>query len=75
MLHLALSGNLLSALGGSVALYDPRIIPIYPAPLLCSKIPMHLEALDTASIGRFMEVRSDHTSRTADSYFTSPQFE
>ncbi|KAJ3568663.1 hypothetical protein NP233_g5565 [Leucocoprinus birnbaumii] len=58
MLHTALVGNLISSLGGSVVMYDPRIIPMFPATLLCSKIPMHLEALNTGSLGRFMEIEA-----------------
>ncbi|KAM6493634.1 Ferritin-like domain containing protein [Amanita muscaria] len=80
MLHLALCGNLLSALGGSVALYDPRVVPIYPATLLCSKIPAHLEALNTGSLGRFMEIEApvDAThpsSRTDDRGVLASQYE
>ena len=58
MLHLSLAGNLLSALGGSVELYDPRIVPQYPGRMLYAKIPLILEALKTESLGRFMEVRA-----------------
>ena len=57
MLHLSLAGNLLSALGGTVELYDPRVVPQYPGRILYGKIPMILEALKTESLGRFMEVR------------------
>ena len=57
MLHLSLAGNLLSALGGSVELYDPRVVPQYPGRMLYAKIPLILEALKTESLGRFMEVR------------------
>jgi hypothetical protein len=57
MLHLSLAGNLLSALGGTVELYDPRVVPQYPGRMLYGKIPMILEALKTESLGRFMEVR------------------
>ena len=56
MLHLSLAGNLLSALGGSVELYDPRVVPQYPGRMLYAKIPLILEALKTESLGRFMEV-------------------
>ena len=58
MLHLALTGNLLSALGGSLDLYDSRVAPQYPGSLLFGKIPLLLEALKTESLGRFMEVRA-----------------
>lgn len=58
MLHLSLAGNLLSALGGSVELYDPRVVPQYPGRMLYGKIPMILEALKTESLGRFMEIES-----------------
>ena len=57
MLHLALAGNLLSAVGGSLSLYDPRVVPQYPGFALLCKIPLHLEALNTESLGYFMQVR------------------
>lgn len=56
MLHLALAGNLLSAAGGSLSLYDPRVVPQYPGHALLCKIPLNLEALKTESLGYFMEV-------------------
>ena len=58
MLHLSLAVNLLSTLGGSVELYDPRVVPQYPSRMLYAKIPLILEALKTESLGRFMEVRA-----------------
>ena len=57
MLHLALAGNLLSALGGSVDLYDSRVVPQYPGRILLANIPMSLESLKSDSLGHFMEVR------------------
>jgi hypothetical protein len=57
MLHLALAGNLLSSLGGSLDLYEPRVVPRYPGRILLGGIPMSLEALKSESLGHFMEVR------------------
>ena len=58
MLHLSLAGNLLSALGGSVELYDPRVVPQYPGRMLYAKIPLSdFGGAKTESLGRFMEVR------------------
>lgn len=57
MLHLALAGNLLSAAGGSLSLYDPRVVPQYPGLALLCKIPLILAALTTENLGYFMEVR------------------
>jgi len=63
MLHLALAGNLLSALGGGLDLYDPRVVPQYPSRVLIGEIPMILEPLKTESLGRFMEIESASDGR------------
>lgn len=57
MLHLALAGNLLSALGGSLDLYKREVVPVYPGTVLMDEIPMTLRALDAESLGYFIEVR------------------
>lgn len=57
MLHLALVGNLLSALGGSLDLYDRRVVPQYAGYVLLDRVPMTLRRLDAKSLGYFVKVR------------------
>ena len=52
MLHLALAGNLLSALGGSMNLYDLRVVPQFPGRILLGDIPMNLGALTNETLDR-----------------------
>jgi len=45
MLHLALAGNVLSALGGSLDLYDPRVVhAAIPWPHFIGRYPNEFEA-------------------------------
>jgi hypothetical protein len=57
MLHLSLTGNLLSALGGSMDLYDYDAIPRYPGHILVQKINMNLDRANKENIECFLEVR------------------
>ncbi|KAH9957774.1 ferritin-like-domain-containing protein [Russula dissimulans] len=62
MLHLALAGNLLSALNGSLDLYDFGIIPQYPVTLLYEKITLSLDRAHEESIERFKELEAPYPS-------------
>lgn len=57
MLHLALTGNLLSSLGGSLNLYDYKNIPRYPDDILISKVRMDLTGANKRNLERFLRVR------------------
>lgn len=57
MLHLALAGNILSALGGSLDLYHPSIVPQYPDKILMDEIEMELRPFDAESLDHFIHVR------------------
>ena len=59
MLHLSLTGKLLSALNGSMDLYDYRVIPQYPGHILVQKIPMNLDSANKENLECFLQVRVD----------------
>jgi hypothetical protein len=56
MLHLALVGNILRAVGEAPQLYDDNAIPTYPNKILVSQIPMDLEAAVRESFAKFVMV-------------------
>jgi len=62
MLHLALAGNLLSALDGSLDLYDFDVIPQYPVTLLYEQIKLSLDRAHEESIERFKELEAPYPS-------------
>ena len=57
MLHLALAGNLLSSLGGSLELYDFQVIPQYPGYILYDAVEMSLDRANKENLERFTNVR------------------
>lgn len=56
MLHLALSGNMLAALGGKQALYDKEFMPTYPSEILFEHIPMKLQPANKENLECFLKV-------------------
>ncbi|KAF8690923.1 hypothetical protein AX14_002933 [Amanita brunnescens Koide BX004] len=54
MLHLSLAGNLLTALGGSLDLYQDTIVPKYPGHILQDRVEMNLSAADEEQL-RFLQ--------------------
>lgn len=56
MLHLALAGNILCALGGTQPLYDESFIPKYPSCILFDKIEMELRPADKRNLECFLKV-------------------
>lgn len=59
MLHLSLAGNILKAIGGEPKLYDPQIIPKYPAPMR-NRVPdliLRLRELTKHNLETFIHVR------------------
>jgi len=58
MLHLALAGNTLTAVGGTPKLYDPKIIPAYPTPMLgrVPELTLHLRQMTKENLGTFIQL-------------------
>lgn len=58
MLHLALAGNTLLAVGGTPILYDPKIIPAYPTPMLgrVPELTLHLRQMTKENLNTFIQV-------------------
>ncbi len=56
MLHLALAGNMLRALGGTQLLYDKKFMPEYPSQILFDKIDMELRPADKRNLECFLKV-------------------
>lgn len=64
MLHLALAGNTLLAVGGTPKLYDPKIIPAYPTPML-GRVPeliLHLRQMTKENLNTFIQVCSNYAA-------------
>jgi hypothetical protein len=57
MLHLALVGNMYTAVGGTDKLYDPKFVPRYPMELLYQKVDLELAAATKKNIENFLKVR------------------
>jgi hypothetical protein len=59
MLHLCLAGNALLAVGGTPKLYDPNIIPKYPAPMLGRKpeLILQLREMTKENLQTYIDVR------------------
>jgi hypothetical protein len=58
MLHLALVGNTLRATGGAPTLYDPKIIPQYPGPMI-GRVPeliLQLRPMTKDNLDTFIQV-------------------
>ncbi|KAH9957767.1 ferritin-like-domain-containing protein [Russula dissimulans] len=60
MLHLALAGNLLSALNGSVDLYDYEIIPRFPGKILYEEVEMSLDRANKDNLDRFTKLEAPY---------------
>jgi hypothetical protein len=60
MLHLALAGNTLRAIGGAPRLYDPTIVPQYPGPMLgrTPELILQLRPMTKDNLETFIEVFS-----------------
>ena len=58
MLHLALAGNTLYALGKNPILYDEKYIPKFPEDILYTKIEMNLRDGRREHIKTFVDVRA-----------------
>lgn len=56
MLHLALAGNILRALGGTQLLYNKSFMPEYPSQILFDKIDMELRSADKKNLECFLKV-------------------
>ncbi|KAG8730546.1 hypothetical protein FRC11_006443 [Ceratobasidium sp. 423] len=56
MLHLAIAGNCLTAVGGQPRLYGHPFVPTYPSSLLYEEVPMDLFAAHKTQIERFIDV-------------------
>ena len=65
MLHLALAGNMLAALGGSQPLYDKSFIPTYPSEILFDQIDMALRPANKENLECFLKVRNFPDSTAA----------
>jgi hypothetical protein len=61
MLHLALSGNLLCALDGSLDLYNFNIIPEFPGKILYDKVDMNLDSANKANLELFTRLEMPYT--------------
>jgi len=61
MLHLALAGNLLSALKGSLELYDFEVLPQYPGYILYDEVEMSLERTNKESLDRFTNLEAPYS--------------
>lgn len=57
MLHVALTGNLLSSLNGALELYNYSVIPQFPGRILVGKINMDLTGATKENIDCFLRVR------------------
>jgi len=60
MLHLALAGNLLSALNGSLDLYDFEIIPQFPGKILYEEVEMSLDGANKDNLDRFTKLEAPY---------------
>ena len=56
MLHLTLTGNILSALGGSMDLYHPDVIPKFPGKVLYEEVDVILDRANKKCLERFQKV-------------------
>ncbi len=56
MLHLALAGNMLRALGGTQLLYDKSFLPTYPSQILFEQIDMKLQPANKENLECFLKV-------------------
>ncbi|KAI0641115.1 ferritin-like-domain-containing protein, partial [Trametes meyenii] len=60
MLHLALAGNMLVALGGEQRLYDKSFMPTYPDTILFDKIPMELRPANKENLEWFIKIEAPY---------------
>ncbi|KAH9957775.1 ferritin-like-domain-containing protein [Russula dissimulans] len=60
MLHLALAGNLLSALNGSLDLYDFEVIPRFPGKILYDEVELSLDRTNRESLDRFTKLEAPY---------------
>ncbi|TBU46322.1 ferritin-like-domain-containing protein [Dichomitus squalens] len=60
MLHLALAGNMLAALGGTQPLYDKLFIPTYPSEILFEKIEMALRPANKENLECFLKIEAPY---------------
>lgn len=79
MLHLALAGNTLLAVGGTPKLYDPKVIPAYPTSMLgrVPELPLHLRQMTKENLTTFTQLELPESAGgnpEADSYHTLGQF-
>jgi hypothetical protein len=61
MLHLALTGNILSALDSPQELYEKSIIPQFPSELKYEDVTFHLECANKAALEVFLKFESPFT--------------
>ncbi|KAI0641117.1 ferritin-like-domain-containing protein, partial [Trametes meyenii] len=60
MLHLALAGNMLVALGGEQRLYDKSFMLTYPDTILFDKIPMELRPANKENLEWFIKIEAPY---------------
>ncbi|KAI1793394.1 ferritin-like-domain-containing protein [Ganoderma leucocontextum] len=60
MLHLALAGNMLRALGGTQLLYNKSFMPEYPSQILFDKIDMELRPADKKNLECFLKIEAPY---------------
>ncbi|KAM5533430.1 hypothetical protein V8D89_012868 [Ganoderma adspersum] len=60
MLHLALAGNMLRALGGTQLLYNKKFMPEYPSQILFDKIDMELRPADKKNLECFLKIEAPY---------------
>jgi len=58
-----LAGNLLSALNGSMDLYNFGVIPRYPGEILVEKIPLNLDRANKENLQSFLQIEASDTPR------------
>jgi hypothetical protein len=56
MLHMALSGNILCAIGGTPKVYGQDYMPTYPSEIFYDEIQMNLAPATKHNINTFVEV-------------------
>lgn len=56
MLHLALAGNILCAIGGDPKLYKSQYVPRYPTKIFIEELNLNLEEPTEAQIRSFVQV-------------------
>lgn len=58
MLHLALVGNVLRAVGGTPKLYDPKVVPTFPStmPGRTPDLPLNLRVMTPENVQTFIDV-------------------